>query len=111
KIMKIVTDSTPMEEPKDPDTCNVFAIYKLMANEAEIAAMRERYTAGGMGYGHAKQALFEKYLETFAAFRQRRDELEQNLDEVEAILERGAERAREVAEGYLNAVKKATGLR
>jgi len=111
KIMKIVTDSTPMEDPKDPDNCNVFAIYKLMASEEEIAAMRERYAAGGMGYGHAKQALFEKYLETFAEFRTKRDELVQNLDEVEAVLARGAERAREVAAGVLTAVKKATGLR
>ncbi len=110
KIMRIVTDSTPLEEPKDPDTCNVFALYKLMATEQECADMRERYLAGGMGYGHAKQALFEKYCEYFAAFRERRRQLEADPDAVEQILQQGARRAGEVAEEVLAAAKKATGL-
>ena len=59
QIMGIATDSTPLEEPKDPDTCNVFALYKIMASEEQIVKMRKNYEAGGYGYGHAKQALFE----------------------------------------------------
>jgi len=110
KIMRIVTDSTPLEAPKDPDKCNVFALYKLMASEAECAAMRERYLAGGMGYGHAKQALFEKCREYFEPFRERRAELEAAPDEVERILQDGACKARVLAGKTLAAVLKAVGL-
>jgi len=110
KIMKIVTDSTPLEDPKDPDNCNVFALYKLMADEEEVAVLRERYLAGGMGYGHAKQALFEKYLEYFAAFREKRVELEANPERVEQILQEGARRARDFAKPVLAKVREAVGL-
>jgi tryptophanyl-tRNA synthetase len=110
KIMKIVTDSTPLEEPKDPDQCSVFALYKLFADSDELAAMRSRYEAGGMGYGHAKQALFEKYWEYFRPFRERRAELSTDLAEVERILQDGAERARAAAVLTLGRVKKAVGL-
>jgi tryptophanyl-tRNA synthetase len=110
KIMRIVTDSTPMDAPKNPDTCTIFALYKLMATAAETAALRERYLAGGMGYGHAKQALFEKYRETFAPFRERHRELEQDPDQVERALRAGAERARAVAAATLQRVKDAVGL-
>jgi len=110
KIMRIVTDSTPMEEPKDPDKCNVFALYKLMATPEEQEAMRQRYLAGGMGYGHAKQALYEKYEEYFREARERRKELAANPQKVEDILQDGASRARKVARATLDRVRAAVGL-
>lgn len=109
-IMKVVTDSTPLEEPKDPDTCNVFALYKLFASEEEQAELAARYRAGGMGYGEAKKALAAKTEEVFGPFRERRAELEQNLDEVEAVLEDGARRARAAVEPVLHAAREAVGL-
>ena len=110
QIMRIVTDSKPLEDPKDPDSCNVFALYRLMAAEEECAAMRECYVAGGMGYGHAKQELFDKYVSYFDPFRERRRELEADPGAVEQILQAGARRAREVATPMLAQVKKAVGL-
>jgi tryptophanyl-tRNA synthetase len=110
KIMRIVTDSTPMESPKNPDTCNVFALYTLMASAAEIADLRARYLAGGMGYGHAKQALAEKYSQTFAGLRERRQELLADPRRVEDILQAGAARARAVARETLNRVRAAVGV-
>ncbi|MFA5203607.1 MAG: tryptophan--tRNA ligase [Lentisphaeria bacterium] len=111
KIMSIVTDSTPMEAPKNPDTCNVFALYKLMATPEEVAALRQRYLEGGMGYGHAKQALFECYWDYFKEARARRDELEKNPDFVEGVLRDGAARARAAATATMAKVKQAVGLR
>ena len=110
KFMRIVTDSTPLEEAKDPDTCTVFALYSLLASEQEIQEMRERYQAGGMGYGHAKQALFEKYWEYFQAFRDRREELVAHPERVEKVLRDGAARARSIAGETLARVRKAVGL-
>jgi tryptophanyl-tRNA synthetase len=110
KFMKIVTDSTPMEDPKDPDTCNVFALYKLFATDEELAEMRELYTAGGMGYGHAKQALFEKYSDYFAEMRERRKELLEKPEMVEEVLQEGARRARATAETIMGPVRDAVGL-
>lgn len=110
KIMRIVTDSTPLEDPKDPDTCNVFALYKLLADEDEVAEMRDRYLSGGMGYGHAKQAFFEKYCEFFAPMRKRRRDLLADPGRVEHILSAGARRAREVAQQTVDSVKQAVGL-
>jgi len=110
KVMRIVTDSTPMEAPKDPDRCNVFALYKLFASEAEVAELRGRYEAGGMGYGHAKQALFETFWEYFRPMRERRAELEQDLGYVQGVLQRSEEKARAVAADTLARVRKATGL-
>ena len=110
KIMRIVTDSTPMEAPKNPETCNVFALYKLMATAAEIAELRARYLAGGMGYGHAKQALAEKYEQTFAGLRQRRLELLAQPKRVEEILRAGAARAQAVARETLKRVRAAVGV-
>jgi len=110
QIMRIVTDSTPLEDPKDPDNCNVFALYKLMATDEECAALRARYEAGGMGYGHAKQELFEKYNAYFAEFRERRQKLEGDPDRVESILQDGAARARATATEMLDRVKQAVGL-
>ncbi|OGV64094.1 MAG: tryptophan--tRNA ligase [Lentisphaerae bacterium RIFOXYB12_FULL_65_16] len=110
KIMRIVTDSTPMEAPKDPSKCNVFALYRLLASEQETEALRQRYLAGGMGYGHAKQALHEKYTECFKPFADRRRELADNPDRVEGILQDGAARARAEATKTMAAVRRAIGL-
>ena len=110
KIMSIKTDSTPMEDPKNPDTCNVFALYKLFADEGEIAQMRANYEGGNYGYGHAKQALFEKYWAYFAEARERREQLvRDNL--VEDLLRQGAEKARETATAVLDRAMRAVGLR
>ncbi|MBP1583481.1 MAG: tryptophan--tRNA ligase, partial [Victivallales bacterium] len=110
KIMRIVTDSTPMEEPKDPDKCNVFALYKLMATPEEQEEMRRRYLAGGMGYGHAKQALFEKYTEYFAEMRDRRKQLLEKPQYIEDVLQAGAEKARKIAADTMAKVNAAVGI-
>ena len=110
KFMSIVTDSTPMEAPKNPDTCNIFKLFKLMATPEEQEELRQRYLAGGMGYGHAKQALYEKYIEYFAPMRERRKHLLENPKEVEDILQYGAERARKVAQATLTRARIAVGL-
>lgn len=110
KFMKIVTDSTPLEEPKNPDTCNVFALYKLMATDEEQAELRQRYLAGNMGYGHAKQALYEKYSEYFAPMRERRKQLIEKPQLVEDVLQDGAARARKVAQQTIQRVRQAVGL-
>ena len=109
-IMKVITDSTPLEEPKNPETCNVFALYALFASEAETEELAAKYRAGGMGYGDAKKALAEKFEEHFAPFRERRAELEAHPDEVDRILRRGAERARETIRPILKNARRAVGL-
>ena len=111
KFMSIKTDSKGMEEPKDPDTCSVFQLYKLFATPAQQEEMRAKYLAGGYGYGHAKQALFEAYLEFFAPMRKRREELLANMDYVHAILKAGGERARSEASRTMDTVRKRVGLR
>ena len=108
--MKIVTDCKGLEEPKDPAACNIFALYKLFAAEAERAEMTARYRAGGMGYGEVKKALSAKFEEHFAPFRSRREVLQGNPDHVDSILRRGAERARAEAEKTLRAARRAVGL-
>lgn len=110
-VMGIVTDSTTVAEPKDPDRCNVFALYSLFANEEEKAALAARYRAGGMGYGEAKSALLEKIDTQFGPARQKRKELTQNLDYVEEVLRKGAERARAEARSTMDLVRKAVGMR
>ncbi len=110
-IMSIVTDSTPMEEPKDPEKCNVVALYKLVASPEEVEAMKEKYRAGNYGYGHAKQALFERLWEYFAPMRAKRAELAANPDYVWGILKNGAERAAAEADKTLDKVRTAVGLR
>ena len=110
KIVKIATDSTPLEEPKNPEACRVFALYKLFANEAEQAEMRENYLRGGYGYGHAKKALFEIYKRTFGPFRERREDLAAHPDTVRDILAAGAAKARAVARETLAAARDAVGL-
>jgi tryptophanyl-tRNA synthetase len=110
RIMRIVTDSTPLEEPKNPDTCNIFALYKLFATAAEADEMAARYRAGNFGYGTAKKALAEKYEEVFAPMRDARAALAREPDRVEAILQSGARRARDEARKTLNAVRQAVGI-
>ena len=110
KFMSIKTDSKGMEEPKDPDTCNVFQLYKLFATPEQQEEMRARYIAGNYGYGHAKQALFEAYMDYFAPMRKRREELLNNMDYVDSILKRGAERARTEAMKTLTKVRELVGI-
>ncbi len=110
KIMKIVTDSTPVEEPKDPSTCNVFALLKLVASAEELAEWDVRYRNGGMGYGEAKKRLAELMIEFFQPYRQKRAELEDNIGDVRKMLESGAARAKAVAAQTLIEARKAVGL-
>ena len=110
-VMSIVTDSKGLEEPKDPDSCNVYALYKLVATPEELQEMREKLLAGNYGYGHAKQALFEKLWAFFEPMRKRREELENNMDYVRDLMKRNAEKARCEAEILLTQVRQAVGLR
>jgi tryptophanyl-tRNA synthetase len=109
QIMSIVSDSTPLEEPKNPDTCHTFALYKLLASTEQVAEMRSNYVNGGYGFGHAKQALFELILTKFADQRARFDELMANPSEIDAALQIGAEKARRVASGVLKRVRTKVG--
>jgi len=109
QIMGIKTDSTPLEDPKDPEKCNVFALYSLLANPAQIEALRQQYLAGGMGYGHAKQALFELIMETFEEPRKRYDYYQANPAEVTIALTKGAKKAREIAHEVLLRVRNKIG--
>ncbi len=110
RVMSIVTDSTPVEEPKDPSTCTVFALYRLFADAAERAEMERRYRAGGMGYGEAKKALLAKVEETFGPARERREALLARPDELADVLADGAVRARAHARPLLERVREAAGL-
>jgi tryptophanyl-tRNA synthetase len=110
KVMKIVTDSTPVEAPKDPEECNVFALLRLFAPPEELAQWDRRYRSGGMGYGEAKKRLAELIIEYFKPYRQKRAELENNPDAVDAMLKKGAERARAAGAPTLLAARKAVGL-
>jgi tryptophanyl-tRNA synthetase len=110
RIMKIVSDSKGLEEPKDPATCNIFALYKLFATPEQRAEMEANYRAGNYGYGHAKKALLAIFEEQFAPFRAKREELKANPDYVESVLRKGAERARAAASVTLDKARRAVGL-
>ena len=110
KVMRIVTDSTPVDEPKDPDKCNVFALLKLVAPSEELAEWEKRYRGVGMGYGEAKKRLIELLMDYFKPFREKRNELESNIDYVKKVLADGAERAQAVASQTLAQARKAVGL-
>lgn len=110
QIMSIETDSTPLEEPKNPDTCNAFALYKLVASPAQIEAMRANYLGGNYGYGHAKQALFEVITENFATERERYNYYMNNLPELDKALHAGAEKASKVANEVLKRVRAKLGF-
>jgi tryptophanyl-tRNA synthetase len=113
QIMSIETDSTPLEEPKNPDTCKVFAIYQLLADADQIANIRERYLNANrdFGYGHAKQALFELIVEKFKTEREKYNHFMAHPQEVEAALMAGAAKANTVAEGVLSRVREKLGFK
>ena len=112
QIMSIETDSTPLEEPKNPDTCKIFAIYKLVADAEQIAQMKIRYANENrdFGYGHAKQALFELICERFKTEREKYNYYINNLNEVDALLEKGAAKAGKIADGVLKRVREKLGF-
>jgi tryptophanyl-tRNA synthetase len=109
QIMSIVSDSTPLEDPKDPSTCATFALYKLIANESETDQMRKNYLAGNYGYGHAKQALFELILTKFAVPREKFSALMADKSQIDTALRIGAEKAKLVADEVLNRVRTKVG--
>ena len=110
-VMSIVTDSTPMEDPKDPEKCNVVALYKLVATPEEVEDMKANYRAGNYGYGHAKQAFFEKLWAYFEPMRERRAQLEKDPDYIWDVLREGGKKASEEAEKTMDRVRRAVGLR
>lgn len=110
RIMSIVTDSKTLDEPKDPDTCNVFRLYKLFATEAQQADLAARYRAGGLGYGTAKKELADLLETFFAPMRAKRAELAANPRYVEDVLQAGAAKARAVARETLQRARRAVGL-
>ena len=110
QIMSIETDSTPLEDPKNPETCNAFALYKLLANESQIQTMTANYLGGNYGYGHAKQALFELIVERFKTERKQYNYYINNLAEVDALLKTGAEKAAVVANRVLGRVREKLGF-
>ncbi|HUE12750.1 MAG TPA: tryptophan--tRNA ligase, partial [Planctomycetaceae bacterium] len=110
KIMSIKTDSTPVEEPKDPDRCSIFALYTLFATPEQQAALAKRYRAGGMGYGEAKQALYDAALAYFAEPRAHRERLVADQTAIDDILKAGAQKARAKGRQVLDRVRNACGL-
>jgi tryptophanyl-tRNA synthetase len=110
QIMSIKTDSTPVEAPKDPNKDTVFQLYSHLSTPTEIASLRDRYTAGGLGYGEAKQILLNQYLEYFGPARQKRFELAKDLGYLEDILKSGAIKAKKIASETMETVRKAVGL-
>ena len=110
QIMSIESDSTPLEDPKNPETCKVFALYKLLASMDQIAQMRQNYEGGNYGYGHAKQALFELICEKFSSEREKYNYYMSHLDEVDALLQKGAAKAHLVANSVLSRVRAKLGF-
>ncbi|MCY2926586.1 MAG: tryptophan--tRNA ligase, partial [Planctomycetota bacterium] len=110
RCAQIVTDSTPLESPKDPAGCKVFALLKLFASPAELEEIAGQYRAGGYGYGHAKGRLAELINEKFAPARERYVELEKRPDDLRDILRDGGRRARETAERTMERVREACGI-
>lgn len=109
QVNSIVTDSKELEDPKDPKTCHVFALYKLLANQEETEDMQNKYEAGGFGYGHAKAALLDKILTHFSSERDRYEYLMNNRTEIDAALKIGSERARRIASEVLRRVREKVG--
>lgn len=110
-VMRIVTDSTPVEDPKPTDSSTVIALYKLFADDAQVQQMIDDHMAGGFGYGDFKQRVFDAYWDYFAHVREKREELEGNLDYVNQVIAEGAEKARAESTKVLDRVRKAVGLR
>jgi tryptophanyl-tRNA synthetase len=111
RVMSIVTDSTPVEAPKDPVRSTITQLYSLFASKNELAEMHERFKKGGTGYGDFKKQLFEKLWEHFAPMRKRREEILANKLYIDNVLVRGARRANEVADDVMTRVRVAVGLR
>jgi len=109
QINSIVTDSKELDEPKDPDSCNAFRIYALLADKDQIKKMRDNYVNGGWGYGHTKKAVFELILEKFSKERERFDYYMDHKNELDAVLSKGAEKASLVANKVLERVRKHAG--
>ncbi len=110
RVMRVVTDSTPVEEPKDPASCNVFHLYKLFATPSQQEDLAARYRAGGMGYGEAKQALYEVMEASLAGPRERYEALMAHPEEIQACLDAGAQKARNAASATMQRVREACGL-
>ncbi|HEX8516627.1 MAG TPA: tryptophan--tRNA ligase [Bacteroidia bacterium] len=110
-VMGIVTDATPLEAPKNPDTCNVFALYKLIADKQQTEEMRSKYVNGNYGYGHAKTALYELMLEKFKTQRETYNYFMDNRKELDARLKTGADKARVIARATLGRVREKLGFR
>ena len=111
RVMSIVTDSTPVEAPKDPDKSTIVELYSLFAAKGEVANMREEFKKGGTGYGDFKKQLFEKLWEYFSPMRKRREELLRDKSYIDNVLGKGAKRANEIADQVMARVRKAVGLR
>jgi len=111
RVMSIVTDSTPVEAPKDPAKSTIFKLYSLVASKNENAAMREQFLKGGTGYGDFKKQLFDKLWEYFAPMRKRREEILADKSFIDSVLKKGASRANEIAEQVMKRVREAVGLR
>jgi tryptophanyl-tRNA synthetase len=111
RVMSIVTDSTPVEAPKDPAESIILKLYSLVASKNEIAAMREQFLKGGTGYGDFKKQLFEKLWEYFAPMRKRREEILADKLYIDDVLKKGATRANEIADQVMKRVREAVGLR
>ncbi len=111
RVMSIVTDSTAVEAPKDPERSTIVQLYSLFASKEEMASMRERFKKGGTGYGDFKKELFEKLWEYFAPMRKRREEILRDKSYIDNVLARGAKRANEIADQVMQRVRAAVGLR
>jgi tryptophanyl-tRNA synthetase len=110
RVMSIVTDSTPVDAPKDPGDSTIFRLYSLVATKDEIATMREEFLKGGKGYGDFKKRLFEKLWDYFAPMRKRREEILTDKSYIDEVLERGATCANEIADQVMKRVRGAVGL-
>ena len=110
QIMSIKTDSLPIESPKNPNKCNVFALYSLIANDKEVTQMKENYENGGFGYGEVKNKLFELILETYTKQRETYKYLMQNKNEIDEILKEGSIKAKKVADEVIKRVKSKLGI-
>jgi tryptophanyl-tRNA synthetase len=110
QVMSIITDSTPMEAPKNPDTCNVFKLYELLGEPNQTEQLRQKYLAGNFGYGHAKQELLALLMEKYKEERKTYDELMSHPDALESILEQGEQKAAAVAEKVMSRVRGKIGF-